>query len=578
LSVASAVHCINPDCPHPYPQRWDNKFCNSCGSLLRLNDRYLPLQLLGTGGFAILYSIWDLQTQTERVLKVLVETSPKALQLFEQEAAVLSNLKHPGIPSSDPDGYFQITLGNPPRIIPCLVMEKINGHTLQDILDKNPQGCSETVVRNWLSQAVEILQELHQRQIIHRDIKPSNLMLRLPQDASTAIPGQIPGGQLVLIDFGGAKQMGSAQSRAQASSTRLFSSGYSPPEQVVGGVVGPATDFYALGRTLIHLLTGQYPSDLEDPISGELRWRHCLRVSPDLADLLDDMVRLDVQERPATAREMQGRLANFSQLKTQISQPKPVFTDTIAQVAQRSIAEVVGAIAVVGGGMTNASMFLIRATIRLVKACLDTTWEMILGAIGAAVGTVAGFVLAYWTVVGNVTASILSQQLLRLFPGAEGTIGPEILLFVAAGLGTAGGLTAAGGFEQRRRPIIAGLMGIFGYGLSGLIWQLTPNAPPESWVGLIAIAAMPMALGLGLPSHHLVHALVAALGTSGVLAGLVALNFLPPDPLVIIFSYSNWPSFGASIALFCLLGVTLAFWLGVSHYFLVPILRWLGWR
>jgi serine/threonine protein kinase len=161
-SVASAVHCINPDCPRPYPQPWDNKFCNGCGAALRLNNRYIPLQRLGSGGFATIYTVWDLQEETERVLKVLVETSPKALQLFEQEAAVLQRLEHPGIPRVEKDSYFSVSLDSPQeRLLPCLVMEKIHGQTLQDVLNEHPQGCSEALVRDWLYQAVEILRELH---------------------------------------------------------------------------------------------------------------------------------------------------------------------------------------------------------------------------------------------------------------------------------------------------------------------------------------------------------------------------------------------------------------------------------
>ncbi len=106
----TAVHCINPDCPRPYPQTWGNNFCQSCGASLRLQNRYVPLHRLGIGGFAAIYTVFDLATQTDRVLKVLQETTPKALELFEQEARVLMSLRHPGIPSVEPDGYFQVEI------------------------------------------------------------------------------------------------------------------------------------------------------------------------------------------------------------------------------------------------------------------------------------------------------------------------------------------------------------------------------------------------------------------------------------------------------------------------------------
>ncbi|MGH7999272.1 MAG: 4-Cys prefix domain-containing protein, partial [Brasilonema sp.] len=94
----NAVHCINSDCPRPYPQPWGSKFCHTCGAPVHLLDRYVPLQRLGSGGFAQIYTVWDQNTQTEKVLKVLMESSPKALELFAQEAAVLRGLRHPGVP------------------------------------------------------------------------------------------------------------------------------------------------------------------------------------------------------------------------------------------------------------------------------------------------------------------------------------------------------------------------------------------------------------------------------------------------------------------------------------------------
>lgn len=296
-TLYAAIHCVNPDCTAPHPQEQDNRFCPSCGSPIFLQDRYLPLQRLGRGGFAVTHTVYDTRTQQERVLKVLTETGTKAVALFEQEAQVLSSLHHPGIPRMEADSYFEIAVTYPePRSLRCLVMEKINGQTLEELLRQTTQGYPEDRVIQWFHQAIEILRLLHQRQIIHRDLKPANFMLR--HDTN----------QLVVIDFGGAKQHDTAQS----SSTRLFSPGYSPPEQVTGSTVQPASDFYALGRTLIHLLTKQYPPDLEDPLTGELQWRSHTQVSEALADLIDEMVQFDIRKRPAQAELIQSRLCQIA--------------------------------------------------------------------------------------------------------------------------------------------------------------------------------------------------------------------------------------------------------------------------
>lgn len=569
--VANAIYCINPDCPHPYPHNWGNKFCNSCGAPLQLKDRYIPLQRLGSGGFATLYTVWDLATETERVLKVLVEPSPKALELFEQEAAVLASLQHPGVPRVEPHGYFLVSLGNKERQ-PCLVMEKINGQTLQEILDQHPQGCPEAWVISWLKQAVDILQELHSRKIIHRDLKPSNLMLRHTT------------GQLVVIDFGGAK-IGHSLSRygnkwgpsnrmqsAQVSSTRLFSSGYSPPEQIAGRGVGPGADFYALGRTMIQLLTGIYPPELEDPMTGELRLGAGVSISPDFADLLDQLVREDVTQRPTSAATIQERLAQISQRSVrQVS----IFK-LISQWIQTCLDWSWVVISAFTKGISQATLFLLRAIVQLVRACRDTIWAMMLSAIATCISTITGFVLAYWSPLGpKVTAFF--QQLPLLVPDPQ-IVGAEILIFIAAGLGTAWGLTAAGGFGQRRRYLVAVLMGLLGYGLGCLFWRAaTPYSGVEPVMGLIVVAVALLTLGLGLPSHYLVHAVVTSAGTTTLVASMVSLKLFP-TPLFHLELQPSWLELWVYVAFFCFVSIAISFWLGVSYYLVVPFLRFLGWR
>jgi len=503
---------------------------------------------LGSGGFATIYTAWDLKTQTEQVLKVLVEASPKARTLFEQEAAVLASLRHSGVPRVEADGYFQLSLGNPQeRQLPCLVMERINGHTLQEMLEHYPQGCPEAWVLNWLNQAVGILRELHSRQIIHRDLKPSNLMLR----NSTA--------QLVMIDFGGAKQIGPARSQSQASSTRLFSSGYSPPEQIAGGVVGASADFYALGRTMIHLLTGKYPPDLEDPVTGKFRWQTRANVSPPLRELLNDMVQEDVRQRPTSAAAIQARLVRISRKKV-----KPDFSKLSVGIAACI------------KGLSKTTFFLPRVIIRLVRACLETIWGMILGVIGAFIGTASGFVLAYWSPVGARVADFVHQELHGLVPDTQIAVGSEqiLLLFAAAGLGTALGLTAAGGFGQRRRFLVAALMGLLGYGLGWLVWLAAiPYSGVERITGFIPVGVAILTLGLGLPSHQLVHAIVASAGTTIIFTSLVSLNFVSAASFHL---YSH--KLLEFVAFFGFVSLALSFWLGVSYYLVVPCLRFLGWR
>lgn len=558
----SAVHCINPHCQRPYPQPWGNKFCNSCGAPLQLLDRYHSLEPLGSGGFAQIYTVWDEKTQTEKVLKVLVEDSPKALELFIQEAEVLSNFRHPGVPKVDADGYFQINLTSPkPHQLACLVMEKIDGQNLEEIRRNYPQGCPEDLVLNWFAQAVKILQELHKRQIIHRDIKPSNLMLRHP---SPTAPLQAE--QLVLIDFGGAKQFSGAILRSHIPSTRLFSSGYSPPEQVIGGNVGPAADFYALGRTIIELLTGRYPQDLEDPMTGELRWRNRCNINPRLADLLDEMVQKEVRSRPAHAGIIQKRL-----LKIVPAGSQPGFLTRLGKSLRKTVTQFTQTV-------SNTTAFTIRTIFKFLLACLGTIWAMILGSIGAMLGTIVGFILAYQTKLGAGVVEFISRQLVELTQNYQPASAPEILVFAVAGFGTAWGLTLSGSFGQKRRFLVASLMGLIGYSTGWIICQfIKPHNSAEGLVAWILVSVSLLTLGLGLRTHYLAYAFLASFGSANILAALINLGVPAP-----IFHFSsqqpNWVELFPLIVFFSLMGVLISLCLGLSYYLIVPCLRWLGWR
>lgn len=551
-----------------------NNFCNSCGSPLRLKNRYIPLQRLGVGGFAAIYAVWDISAQTERVLKVLVETAPKALELFEQEAKVLASLRHPGVPRVEEDDYFQIVVGNSPqRLLPCLVMEKIVGQTLEEILEQYPQGCPPEWVLSWLKQAVDILRELHRRRIVHRDIKPSNLMLRhhtpLRGTQLLSSPGKGDKGQLVLIDFGGAKQIGLGIKAAipynsQGRSTRLFSPGYSPPEQMTGGVVEPGADFYALGMTCIHLLTGVFPLELEDPVTGELQWRDRLLLHPEFADLLNDMISPDLRDRPASASKIRARILRIHR---QQLQPRSLILLCLQSV-------------------WAALMFVwqliygvFRLIFRVLGAGINTLLAMAIGGLGGFAGSI-GFWLAHKSPIMNQMNTFITQEIPRQLPDLAFIIKPEIILFAVAGWTTAASLSRSSSLGSCR-GLWAGWMGMLGYILGWLLWQaVSPDG--AGLVGGCAIATYFLTVGLGLPRPHvLVYAIVAAAGTAGLFASLVTLHLLPNgtiNSLADAFTQLGWSEPGISLAFFSILGIILGFWLSVSHHIVVPFLRLLGWR
>jgi WD40 repeat protein len=270
---------------------------------LILQNRYRVVQQLGAGGFAETFEVND--RDTPKVLKVLDLdnfSSPgkkqKALSLFQREAHVLMRLNHPGIPRVEGDGYFTWSDGIITRH--CLVMEKIEGRNLQKWLQQNGNHpITQTQAIDWLKQLVVILDKLHEQQYFHRDIKPENIMLK-------------PDGQLVLIDFGAVREVTNTYliKIGDEEVTGLYTPGYAPLEQMNGKAV-PQSDFYALGRTFVHLLTGKHPHQLPED-DGDLIWRDCAtQVSEPLADLIDELMAFLPKQRPENSQMILQRLAEL---------------------------------------------------------------------------------------------------------------------------------------------------------------------------------------------------------------------------------------------------------------------------
>lgn len=275
--MASVSYCLNPKCPNPSdPANADRPVCRHCGSELLLEGRYRVILPLGGGGFGKTYEIDD--RGERKVLKVLLKDHPKAVALFKQEADVLARLRHPGIPKVDRDGYFVYSPADSTEQFHCLVMEKISGANLQDWLKSRGKPITQEQAVEWLKQLSDILDKVHGLHYFHRDIKPHNIMCK-------------PNGQLVLIDFGTAREVSAtyfAKVGQGQNVTGIVSPGYSPPEQTNGKAV-PQSDFFALGRTFVYLLTGKPPTAFpENPRTGKLMWRKgAPHVSDAVASVID---------------------------------------------------------------------------------------------------------------------------------------------------------------------------------------------------------------------------------------------------------------------------------------------------
>ena len=293
--------CINPQCQNT--QNPDNTlFCQNCGSELLLQGRYRVKCELGGGGFGKTYELID-RTSEVKVLKVLINNHPKAIELFQREAEVLKILNHPGIPKVEPDGYFVYFPKNNQEQLHCLIMEKIEGLDLYKYLkQRDNRPIDEKLAIEWLKELTIILQQVHNQNFFHRDIKPPNIMLRSD-------------GGLALIDFGTARQVTGTYVAKQAVGqvTGIISSGYTPPEQMNGQAM-QQSDFFALGRTFVYLLTARDPNQFYDSKTDELQWRDAVSdISPKFADFLDRMMARLPSQRPQNTVEILQELAEIKQ-------------------------------------------------------------------------------------------------------------------------------------------------------------------------------------------------------------------------------------------------------------------------
>lgn len=314
------LYCTRSSCPRPRnicPDLDDKstltnipqKFCTACGMPLILAGRYLPIRLLGQGGFGAAFLARDRYTPALRqcVVKQFLPSgnlTPSQLRvaqdLFEREAAVLEELGQQNDQIPDLFAFFPLSVPNSsgkPDEFFYLVQEFIDGEDLEQELEA--QGVfSEAKILELLDSILPVLEFVHQQGAIHRDIKPSNIM----RDRK---------GKLYLLDFGAVKQA-TAASATQGKSTGIYSLGFAPPEQMAGDQVYPATDLYAFAVTLLTLLTGKDPQELFDSYTSQWQWRNYSQVSDRLGTVLDKMLRPIPSERYSSAADVNKALANSS--------------------------------------------------------------------------------------------------------------------------------------------------------------------------------------------------------------------------------------------------------------------------
>ena len=271
-----------------------------------------------------LYLARDNALNRQVVIKALLgnaahDTSTRAR--FLNEIRLTASLEHPNIVrvyahAARSDGT------------PFLVLEHLNGVTLQRMLDVRPPGWSAELL-DPLAQACDGLHYAHTRGVVHRDAKMTNIIVLLD-------------GRAVVLDWGIAKRLGEAEVAAGGEAGNggrgdpmltqtgavLGTPAYLSPEQARGDLraIGPRTDVYTLGADLFHLVTGRPPTTgpsvydmLAQVITGDLpRLRD---VRPDAPRRLEQICSRAMAPRPEDRYPTAAELA--ADIRAFLAEPAP---------------------------------------------------------------------------------------------------------------------------------------------------------------------------------------------------------------------------------------------------------------
>ncbi|HUG34689.1 MAG TPA: serine/threonine-protein kinase [Anaerolineales bacterium] len=268
-----------------------------------LSNRYVIEEMLGQGGMSAVYKATDPNLKRVVAVKVIhahLSSDKDFVKRFEEEAAAVAQLRHPGIIqvhdfNQDDDTYY-------------MVLEFVPGETFQDHLKRlNDSGrkLSPAKAAEYMAAICDSVDYAHQRGMVHRDIKPANLMLNTL-------------GQAILMDFGIAKIVGSQ--RHTATGAVVGTAMYMSPEQIKGEQPDRRTDIYSLGVTLYEMVGGRPPFEADSAMTLMMMHMHdpvpnVKNLNPDVPDslvaVINKSLAKDPNDRYQTAAQMAAALRNI---------------------------------------------------------------------------------------------------------------------------------------------------------------------------------------------------------------------------------------------------------------------------
>ncbi|MFF1754350.1 serine/threonine-protein kinase [Nocardia sp. NPDC058244] len=227
------------------------------GSVTAVDETFAGYRIesvLGRGGMGTVYRARHPRLPRSVALKVLdpaVSADPEVRGRFEQEAAIVAGLEHPGIV-----GIFDRGADHGRLWISMPLIEGVDATRL------DPSTPPDLVLR-YIAETAAALDYAHGQGVLHRDVKPANILVAAPGTADS---------RAVLTDFGIARLVDSG-TKLTVTGTFTATLAYASPEQLAGEVVDHRSDQYSLACTLYALLAGQPPFPATNPaqvIAGHL--------------------------------------------------------------------------------------------------------------------------------------------------------------------------------------------------------------------------------------------------------------------------------------------------------------------
>ncbi|HEY5798672.1 MAG TPA: protein kinase, partial [Burkholderiaceae bacterium] len=248
---------------------------------------------LGAGGYGQVFEAWDAKLHRPVAVKRLHTGSGQQGDLA-REARLAASLRHAA--------FVQIHAIEDDGDSHAIVMELVPGQTVRELAVAG--GLPEAQAIDIVRQVAQAMQAAHDAGLVHGDLKPSNLIVE-------------PSGQVRILDFGLASRIDPQATTSMSDTTPLGTVAYMAPERLLGAAPDQLGDIYALGVMLYELLTGSRPFASLNGLalaaahmqSSSEQWQYPPALRPQLVDLIRDMTARARNQRVASMREVEQRIA-----------------------------------------------------------------------------------------------------------------------------------------------------------------------------------------------------------------------------------------------------------------------------